>query len=353
MVAGDDGAFVGNIDDLWQYGVDLVRLYLCDTVESGHCSPLQTIIFAFQQVKESVHVIGDHTWFNVTDLVEHLDAIVADAFILVRHVLNKFAHRSRIFCCDCFSSKFLIRNFVAAIERCSKFRDNAHIPFGGNCIRIMTKSKVITEKNMPAICRELARSDEQLGFVHSNYGTPPLWARPTGFATLLNIILEQQVSLASAKACFANLTDHLGVVTAEQFLTINDTDLKTIGFSRQKIAYARHLSEAVIEKHIDLDAIHVLPDDEVKAELIKLKGIGVWTADVYLLMAMLRPDVMPRGDIALHAAFQKLTGADKRPDSDEFIEIAERWRPFRSVAARLLWHFYLSERKRRSNHIES
>jgi len=217
----------------------------------------------------------------------------------------------------------------------------------------MTKIKAISERNMPAICRELAIMDERLGFVHATYGTPPLWARPTGFATLLNIILEQQVSLASAKACYDKLAAHLGDVTPGRFLTINDADLKIIGFSRQKTAYARHLSEAVIAKHIHLDSMHTLPDDEVKAELVKLKGIGVWTADVYLLMAMLRPDVMPRGDIALHAAYQKLTGADKRPGSDEFIEIAERWRPFRSVAARLLWHFYLSERKLRSNHIET
>lgn len=203
---------------------------------------------------------------------------------------------------------------------------------------------------MPAICRDLACMDGRLKFVHSTYGTPPLWNRPTGFATLLQIILEQQVSLASAKACYDKLGTHLGNVTPERFLTINDVDLKTIGFSRQKIAYTRHLSHAVIEKHVDLDSIHALPDDEVKAELIKLKGIGVWTADVYLLMAMLRPDVMPRGDIALHSAYQKLTVADKRPGSDEFIEIAERWRPFRSVAARLLWHYYLSERADRQRH---
>ncbi len=213
----------------------------------------------------------------------------------------------------------------------------------------MTKIKAISERNMPVICRELAASDERLAFVHSTYGTPPLWARPTGFATLLNIILEQQVSLASAKACFDKLAFHLGELTPEQFLTIDDADLRTIGFSRQKSAYARHLCEAIIEKHIDLDSIHSLPDDEVKNELIKLKGIGTWTADVYLLMAMLRPDVMPRGDIALHSAFQKLTGTDKRPGSDEFIEIAERWRPFRSVAARLLWHYYLKERRARKS----
>lgn len=211
----------------------------------------------------------------------------------------------------------------------------------------MTKIKAISQRNLPAICRELSKSDERLGFVHSTYGTPPLWARPTGFATLLNIILEQQVSLASAKACFDKLTAYLDDFTPEQFLTINDADLKTIGFSRQKTAYARHLAEAMINKRIDLEGLHLRPDAAVKSELVKLKGVGEWTADVYLLMAMLRADVMPRGDIALHAAYQKLTGAEKRPGSDEFIKIAEKWRPYRSVAARLLWHFYLSEKDKR------
>ena len=185
-----------------------------------------------------------------------------------------------------------------------------------------------------------------MAFAYNTYGTPPLWDRPAGFGTLLNIILEQQVSLASAKACFDKLAVHIGEVTPANLLNVNDADLKTIGFSRQKTAYARHLSEAVIENRIDLDGLHKLPDTEVKAELIKLKGVGEWTSDVYLLMAMLRPDVMPRGDIALHAAYQKLTKADKRPRSDEFLAMAEKWRPFRSVAARLLWHFYLSERRK-------
>ena len=170
---------------------------------------------------------------------------------------------------------------------------------------------------------------------------------------MLQIILEQQVSLASAKACFDKLTAHLGEVTPDGLLTLNDAELKTIGFSRQKAAYARHLSEAVAEQRIDLNGLHSLPDAEVKVELIKLKGVGEWTSDIYLLMAMLRPDVMPRGDIALHEAYRRLTGADKRPDSGEFIEMAEKWRPYRSVAARLLWHFYLSERKKNGTPIST
>lgn len=204
----------------------------------------------------------------------------------------------------------------------------------------------LDEKNLDAACRRLAVIDSHLAHVYEIYGTPPLWDREPGFATLLNIILEQQVSLASAKACFDKLTARLGQVSPEHVLTLNDAEMKSIGFSRQKTVYARHLSEAVIHKHIDLDALHLCTDNEVRSELVKLKGVGTWTADVYLLMAMLRHDVMPRGDIALHAAYQKLTGAEKRPGSDEFVVMAEKWKPFRSVAARLLWHFYLSERRK-------
>ncbi len=205
-------------------------------------------------------------------------------------------------------------------------------------------SKALTPRTLAAACRMLADADPHLKAVYDKYGTPPMWERPTGFATLLQIILEQQVSLASAKACFDKLAACLGEVSPAGMLTLSDAELKTAGFSRQKTAYARHLSEAVMEGRIDLDGLHMLTDAEVKAELIKLKGVGQWTSDIYLLMALLRPDVMPKGDIALHAAYQKLTGADKRPASDEFLAMAEKWTPYRSVAARLLWHFYLSEK---------
>lgn len=199
--------------------------------------------------------------------------------------------------------------------------------------------------SLAAGCRCLSEAEPIFRHVHETYGTPPLWDREPGFATLLQIILEQQVSLASAKACYDKLAFRLGNVTPEGLLSLSDAELKAVGFSRQKTAYARNLSESVISRHIDLDELHHLPDAEVKAELVKLKGIGEWSSDIYLLMALLRPDVMPKGDIALHAAYQKLAGLDTRPASDEFIALAEKWKPFRSVAARLLWHFYLSERR--------
>ncbi len=207
--------------------------------------------------------------------------------------------------------------------------------------------KQLSETSLSRASRELSADHDELRIVFERYGAPPLWDRRPGFETLLNIILEQQVSLASAKACFDKLIDRVGNLSPECFLAIGDDELKRIGFSRQKTAYARHLCEAVICGDLALESVHKMSDDEAKAELMKLKGVGEWTSDVYLLMAMLRPDVMPKGDIALHAAYQKLTGMDRRPGSDEFIAIAERWRPYRSVAARLLWHFYLSEKRER------
>lgn len=204
--------------------------------------------------------------------------------------------------------------------------------------------RLIDETNLPKIAKKLAKSDEHLRVVIEKYGPPPLWVRERGFATLLQIILEQQVSLASAKACYDKLSRRVGSVTPETILKSTDPHLKADGFSRQKTTYARHLAEALVNKHIDLDVLNTLRDDDVRTELMKLKGIGIWTSDIYLLMAMGRPDVMPKGDIALHSAWHKLSGEPK-PSADEFLEIAERWRPYRSVAARMLWHFYLSERQ--------
>jgi DNA-3-methyladenine glycosylase II len=202
----------------------------------------------------------------------------------------------------------------------------------------------LTLNSLRKYSRVLAEADPHFRIIIDAYGPPPLWDREPGFPTLLQIILEQQVSLASAKACFEKLAGRIGQVTPEKVILLTDAELRTIGFSRQKTAYARHLSEAILDERVDLAALQLLPDAEVKAELIKLKGIGEWTSDIYLLMALLRPDVMPKGDIALHAAWHKISGEPK-PSSDGFLRVAERWSPYRSVAARLLWHFYLSERR--------
>ncbi|MGB7068591.1 MAG: hypothetical protein WBD22_03795 [Pyrinomonadaceae bacterium] len=192
------------------------------------------------------------------------------------------------------------------------------------------------------LTRTLAAADLDLGRVFNAYGPPPLWEREPGFATLIHIILEQQVSLASAKACIDKLTARVEIISPEAVLSLNDAELRAVGFSHQKTAYARHLSEAILERRIDLEKLDRLPDADIKFELMKLNGIGEWTSDIYLLMAMLRQDVMPKGDLALHTAWHKLSGKP-RPSSEEFVLVAAKWAPYRSVAARLLWHFYLSE----------
>lgn len=205
--------------------------------------------------------------------------------------------------------------------------------------------KSLTYRSLKLHSKALAARCTHLAMVHEKYGPPPLWDRSAGFQTLVQIILEQQVSLASAKACFDKLSRRVGDVTPESLLKSSDAELKADGFSRQKTSYARHLAEAVLENRIDFDELERLSDTEVKAELIKLKGIGEWSSDIYLLMALLRPDIMPKGDVALHTAWHTLSG-EARPTSNEFLVIAERWKPYRSVAARLLWHFYLSERRK-------
>lgn len=214
-------------------------------------------------------------------------------------------------------------------------------------MRSKPSNEKVTEENLDLMCRELSGSDPVLGRVFELYGAPPLWAREARFETLVHIILEQQVSLSSARAAFEKLKETIGEITPENILALSDEDMKAAYLSRQKAGYARALSIAVLEKRLILEDLRRFDDGEVRDRLMKVKGVGRWTADIFLLMCLLRPDVMPVGDIALHQAWKDLAGLDLRPKSEEFSQVAERWKPYRSVAARLLWHFYLSERSRR------
>jgi len=204
--------------------------------------------------------------------------------------------------------------------------------------------KTLDRQSLAEACEKLAENDSDLALIFETYGTPPLWAREASFATLIHIILEQQVSLASADAAFNKLKDKLGEITPENVLRLSDEELKACYFSRQKTVYARALAQAVLDGSLNLKALENLPDAEAKAELKKIKGVGEWTSDIYLLMALLRADVMPKGDLALHVAYKKLKKLESAPHSDEFQRIAEQWKPYRAAAARLLWHFYLSEK---------
>jgi DNA-3-methyladenine glycosylase II len=195
----------------------------------------------------------------------------------------------------------------------------------------------------------LCSIDPQLAGIYAAFGMPPLWERQPGFATLVYIILEQQVSLASARAAFQKLQQAIPSVSPENFISLDDSTLKTIGFSRQKTAYCRGFALAVLRHEIDLEALELLDDDSVRSELLKIKGIGPWTTDIYLLMALLRPDTWPVGDLALATAVQNLKGFSTKPTPEEMEQIAQDWKPWRAVAARLLWHYYLESRDNNRN----
>ncbi|MCS7037172.1 MAG: hypothetical protein RMJ33_14580 [Saprospiraceae bacterium] len=194
----------------------------------------------------------------------------------------------------------------------------------------------------------LAKRDEALAQVLAQYGYPPLWSREPGFATLVHIILEQQVSLASANAAFRRLRERANPLTPEAFLQLSEEELRTAGLSRQKMTYARQLAMSIVQGDLDLERLTALPDEDVRATLTQIKGIGHWTADIYLSECLLRPDILPRGDIAMQEAFRALKGLPKRPAHPEFEVLTTHWRPWRSVGTRMLWHFYLCERGRQT-----
>ncbi len=191
------------------------------------------------------------------------------------------------------------------------------------------------------LCR-LCDRDLDLAQIVQEFGPPPMWTRQPGFPTLIHIILEQQVSLASARAAFDRLLATTSSLTPERFLELDDAKLRTIGFSRQKAEYGRQVATAILESRLDLFALGTMDDATARAELIKFKGIGPWTAEIYLLMALRRPDVWPIGDLALAAAVQRVKGLAHRPTQDALEKIGVAWRPWRAIAARTLWHYYLS-----------
>ena len=188
----------------------------------------------------------------------------------------------------------------------------------------------------------LSRVDADLAKVINDLGHPPMWSRKPGFPTLILIILEQQVSLASAKAAFNKLQASMDEVIPERFLEFTDEELKIIGFSRQKTTYCRGLSKALLNGTLDLGELHHMDDISARNELIKIKGIGPWTADIYLLMALLRPDIWPMGDLALTKAAQNIKRLPELPSQDKLQEMAMLWKPWRAVAARICWNYYLS-----------
>ena len=205
----------------------------------------------------------------------------------------------------------------------------------------------LTRSSLARGVRELSERDPALARVARAHGLPPLWEREEGFPTLVLTVLEQQVSLASALATFERLSAAASPLTPENFLALDDQRLRALGFSRQKALYCRLLARAVTAGELDLARLATLDDDAARGRLLRLKGVGPWTAEIYLLRALLRPDAWPSGDLALQLAARELKRLPARPSAPELDALAEAWRPWRAVAARLLWLHYLEGRVRR------
>lgn len=205
--------------------------------------------------------------------------------------------------------------------------------------------KTFDPDNFRPICDILAANDKDLDHILQTYGYPPMWTRSNSFETLVHIILEQQVSLASALATLNKLKQYVGDITPDNILSLNDEEMRACYVSRQKSGYIIGLARAINNKMIDLSTLATLPDEQVRSELIQLKGIGNWTIDVYLMFALQRIDLFPIGDLAAVNALKRLKQLDKGIDKATILSISQSWQPFRSVASMMLWHYYLSRTK--------
>ena len=204
--------------------------------------------------------------------------------------------------------------------------------------------QVLDTSSLAEAAQQLARTDPHLSAILKAHGHPPLWRRPATFQTLVRIILEQQVSLKSADAVFRRFRASITPFTPVTVLSAGEDHLRKIGLTRQKTSYILHLSSTIVEGNLNLRRLARMSDGDVKTALMQIKGLGAWSADVYLLMAMCRADIWPSGDLALAVAVKELNGLKQRPSFLELEEIAEKWRPHRAVAARMLWQYYLARR---------
>lgn len=197
-----------------------------------------------------------------------------------------------------------------------------------------------TDESLRAALQALAARDCDVARAYGACGLPPLRRREPDFGGLIRIIAAQQVSAQAASAIIARLDSALAPLTPEAVRDLDEDTARQIGFSRQKLRYARGLAEAVLAGDLDFARLAQAPDEAVMAELTACKGVGRWTAEIFLLFALQRPDVFPAQDLALQSAAQRLKGLPERPREPELRELAEGWRPYRSAAARFLWHLY-------------
>ncbi len=200
---------------------------------------------------------------------------------------------------------------------------------------------VLTVERLPQLVLKLTAMDQELAKILESDGVPPLWNRESGYAALVKIILEQQVSLISAKAVYNRLEKKYGVISPQTILIAGEKELSGIGITRQKSGYCVNLAKAIVDGTLNLSELEILDDVKVIDKLTSVKGIGPWTANIYLLMVLCRQDVWPVGDVALASAAGMIKGLHARPTQPELTQMAESWRPYRAVAARMLWQHYL------------
>ena len=193
--------------------------------------------------------------------------------------------------------------------------------------------------------QKLISIDEIFRLIEIKYGDPPNYQRPQGFISLSRIILEQQVSLASANAHFIKLNSFLPEFSPKEILKLSDEEMLFCQISRQKAKYLRELSKSILLGEINLDELQFSDAVEVRSRLTAIKGIGDWTTDIYLMFCLQSKDIFPHGDIAIINTIKELTPAKTR---SEIEALAETWKPFRSLAAYFLWHYYLKSRNRPS-----
>jgi DNA-3-methyladenine glycosylase II len=198
--------------------------------------------------------------------------------------------------------------------------------------------------NFQQYCNKLARQDVHLKGILKNYGYPPMWTRKQGFETLILTILEQQVSLAAAFAAYKRLKAKIGTVTPAKILAMSNEALRDCYFTRQKQGYAKELATAVATKQLRLNELADMTDEQVRLQLTAIKGIGNWTADVYLMHALQRTNLFPLGDIALVNSLKETKQLHPKVTKEEMLEIAAPWQPYRTIAAMILWHAYIKKR---------
>jgi DNA-3-methyladenine glycosylase II len=202
----------------------------------------------------------------------------------------------------------------------------------------------LTRATLSTGARRLAEADADLAGVISRLGEPPMWGRRPGFPTLVRIILEQQVSLAAARATYRRLFRFLRGMTPQKIHAMQVSGLREFGLTRQKSRYCYGLADRILAGSLNLTAVARSPDDEGRQALLSVTGLGPWSVDIYYLMALRRPDIWPQGDLALAKTLRELKRLEHLPTIEEQLDLAARWSPWRSVAVRILWVHYLSDK---------